>query len=91
MVRQLEFELGEVRHVKLEVRNIRGEQFEISSASFELTGIFQTAPEDSGTAQIIGHTIDVVIAPREKQEYDLKIAYVISDETLIDVIRVRVV
>lgn len=91
MTRQLELYLGEVRHVRLHIRNLKNEEFEIEKAEFRLKGEFQSEIEDQGEAQIIGHTIDVLISPKIKCTYELVFEYRINDETLLEVINIRVV
>lgn len=87
----LTMELGEVRHVKLKVKSVKQEEFVISNADFELKKCDLPEPEDAGNANIIDdRTLDVVISPQNIGEYDLKYTYHIADETLIDIVRVKV-
>lgn len=85
------FDYGEVRHVKLRIHSCKNENFEIVSASYTLTVAGETEPEDSGLCIILGHTLDMVINPKKKVRYLLKITYYIGDETLIDTVEVRVI
>lgn len=88
----LTMELGEVRHVKLKVKSIKQEEFVISDAAFELKRCDCMEPEDKGKANIMDACIlDAVISPQSIGEYDLKYTYHIADETLIDVVRVKVI
>ena len=88
MQKILMFDQGEERHVRLQIKNIRGDPFTILKAQFEL--VRGTKGEDFGDAQILDHVIDVLIAPKEIGIYKLKITYWIGDETLIEVIRIEV-
>lgn len=88
MQKILMFDQGEERHVRLQIKNIRGDPFTILKAQFEL--VRGTKVEDFGDAQILDHVIDVLIAPKEIGIYKLKITYLIGDETLIEVIRIEV-
>ncbi len=88
----LTMDLGEVRHIKIKVKSAKQEEFLIDDAYFDLKKCDSAESEDTGKANIIdSHTLDVVISPKHIGEYDLKYTYHIADETLIDVVRVRVI
>jgi hypothetical protein len=87
---EIKMDFGEIRHVKLLVKNIKNEEFAILSAKYELINEFSVNPEDSGEANIYEHTMDVVISPKKRAMYKLKYIYQIGDETLIDVVKVQV-
>ena len=85
-------ELGEIRHAKLKIKSIKEEAFSINGADFELKKCDSQDPEETGKANIIDSCIlDVVISPQHIGEYDLKYTYHIADETLIDIVRVKVI
>ena len=84
------FDLGETRHVKLQIHSCKGDPFEILSASYALTGRGDTEPEDSGASVIQEHVIDQVITPKRRGAYNLEVTYRIADETLIENVEVRV-
>lgn len=85
------FDFGEVRHVKLRIHSCKNENFEIISASYALTLVGENEPEDSGECIIYTHTLDMVINPKKKARYLLKVTYYIGDETLIETVEVRVI
>lgn len=88
----LTMEFGEVRHVKLRVKSLKQEEFIISDADYELRKCDSKMPEDMGKANIIDNNkLDVVINPRQIGDYQLKYTYHIADETLIDIVRVKVI
>lgn len=51
----------------------------------------ESNPEKEGECNIIETIIDMVIEPKHKGIYDLKVIYSIIDEVLIDVVEVRVI
>lgn len=51
----------------------------------------ESNPEKEGACNIIETIIDMVIEPKHKGIYDLKVIYSIIDEVLIDVVEVRVI
>lgn len=85
------FDYGESRHIKLRICSCKNEDFEIISASYELTKKGNDKPEDSGGCVLYGHVIDISINPKERGTYLLKITYYIADETLIENLEVRVI
>ena len=86
----VKFELGERKHVRLTVSSCKGDDFEITSASYELRRQYTDEVEDSGTCVIAEHVMDMMIAPQTAGKYWLHITYHIADETLIDVVEVIV-
>ena len=89
MMRQILFNQGETRHVQLLIKNIKGRDFKIESATYELEEKYGKNVEE-GTCSIDNHTIDAVISLQNAGYYLLRIMYKIQDETLVDVIEVRV-
>lgn len=85
----LVFDLGERRHVMLDVYSCKSEDFTIQSATYELIGNTGDA-EDSGVCSIYEHQIDTVIEPKNRGKYTLKITYSILDEILIELIGIAV-
>lgn len=83
------FDFGERRHVILDVYSCKNEKFEIQSASYELLNDSGEI-ENASACSIYEHQIDVVIEPKQKGEYMLKITYHILDETLIENIGIMV-
>ncbi len=86
----VDFDLGETRHVKLQIKSCKNDLFEIRSASYKLTYRGETDPEDMGASVIQDHVIDQVITPKRRGIYVLAVTYAIADETLIDNIQVSV-
>ena len=86
----VKFELGERKHVRLKVSSCKGDDFEITSASYELRRQYTDEVEDSGACVIAEHVMDMMIAPQTAGKYWLHITYYIADETLIDVVEVIV-
>lgn len=85
------FNVGEIQHVKLRIYSCKNEDFEIQNATYELKEHGKIEAEDKGSPIIYDHIIDTLIAPKNKGAYSLKITYVIADETLIEIVDVRVV
>lgn len=83
------FDLGERRHVMIDVYSCKNEEFSIQSASYELFNGLGNL-EDSGACSIYEHQIDTVVEPKERGNYTLKITYKILDETLIELIGITV-
>lgn len=90
MKNKIYMELGESRHVRLQIHSIRNDDFEISSAAYELLPVGAEQPEDEGNPLILEHMIDMVITPQAAGVYQLRVTYTIADEILIDMIEVRV-
>lgn len=82
---------GERRHVKLMIHSCKNENFEITTAEYELTKHDSTSPEESGSGNILEHMIDIVVEPKEKAEYTLNVTYRIADEILIEPIGIKVI
>ena len=87
---QIILDPGETRHVKLKIYNCKNDPFEITTADYEMIRIYNKEIIASGHAAILDHVLDVVISPPESGTYLLKYTYVIGDETLVDVVEVRV-
>lgn len=85
------FNVGEIQHVKLRIYSCKNEDFEIQNATYELTENGKEEAEAKGSPIIYDHIIDTLIAPQNKGAYKLKITYNIADETLIEIVDVRVV
>lgn len=85
------FNVGEIQHVKLRIYSCKNEDFEIQNATYELTENGKEETEEKGSPIIYDHIIDTLIAPKNKGAYKLKITYNIADETLIEIVDVRVV
>ena len=86
----VKYNLGERKHVRLKVSSCKGDDFEITAASYELRRQYTDDLEDSGTCIILEHVMDMVIAPQTAGKYWLHVTYHIADETLIDVVEVIV-
>ena len=86
----VKFDLGERRHVRLKVTSCKGDDFEITAASYELKKQYADETEDAGACIILEHVMDMVIAPQTAGKYWLHVTYHIADETLIDVVEVIV-
>lgn len=86
----VDFDLGETRHVRIEILSCKNDPFEISSASYTLTARGDAEPESQGTSVIMDHVIDQVITPQKRGIYILAVTYRIADETLIENIQVQV-
>lgn len=84
------FDLGEIRHVKIQIHSCKGDPFEILSASYSLIWKGDMETEDSGASVIQEHVIDQVIAPKRRGTYNLEVTYRIADETLVENVEVRV-
>ena len=78
----LVFDFGERRHVMIDVYSCKNEVFEIQSASYEFLDDDENI-ESSGACSIYEHQIDLVLEPKHKGDYLLKVTYKILDETLI--------
>jgi len=85
----IDFILGEDKHVRFLVHSSKNDEFTIHSAKYEL--YLDTALEQSGDGTIDGHYIDVKLNPLTKSSlYKLIITYVIADETLKTQVRIEV-
>ena len=85
----LVFNFGERRHVMLDVYSCKNENFEIQSATYELSDDDKNI-EDSGACSVYLNTLDIVVEPKHTGKYMLKITYKILDETLIEPIGITV-
>ena len=83
------FDFGERIHVMLDVFSCKNEEFEIQSASYELS-YGAGGVEETGVCSIYEHKIDTVVEPKQRGKYTLKITYHILDETLIELIGITV-
>ena len=90
MYRNICMDLGKTRHVQLLVKNIKETDFTIRSAEWSLQDKYVAQVESEGECTIKGHTLDALITPQHAGIYHLKMTYKISDETLIDIIEIRV-
>lgn len=82
--------IGEIRHVKIEVFSIKNQEFNIDNAYYELIRRDTGKAESQGTCGIEHHNIDVVIQPVFPGFYDLKLVYSIANEKLIENIEIHV-
>lgn len=87
---QIVFDQGETRHVKLKIKNIKNEPFQITTAEYEFFAKYDRKTLQSGQASIVDHVLDVVITPPAAGYYILKYTYIIGDETLVDIVEVVV-
>lgn len=87
---RIDFNLGETRHVKLQIINIKNEPFQITTAKYTMTKLYENEVLAEGQATIIDHVLDVVITPPAAGIYQLEYTYIIGDETLVDVVEVYV-
>lgn len=84
------FDLGEKKHVTIEVVSRKGEEFAILNASYELIYTSDATTEASGSCTVVDHTIDSLISPSKTGVYLLRYTYHIADEILIENMEVRV-
>ena len=84
------FDLGERKHVTIEVVSRKGEAFAILEASYELIYLSDAVTEDSGPCVVVDHTIDSLISPNKTGAYLLRYTYHIADEILIENMELRV-
>ena len=87
---KIELQHGESRHVRLKIHSCKKEEFYIIDATYLLIRCGEETPEAEGQCNIYEKTIDTVINPKYTGMYRLKITYYILDETLIEVIEVKV-
>lgn len=83
------FDLGERRHVLIDIYNKKTNKFEIKQATYELYDDTKQV-EDSGACSIYEHRLDIVVEPKKIGNYKLKVTYLILDEILIENIRITV-
>ena len=84
------FDLGEKKHVTIEVVLRKNEEFAILEAGYELIYTSDATVEDSGSCTVVDHTIDSLISPNKTGVYLLRYTYHIADEILIENMEVRV-
>lgn len=84
------FNLGERRHVLIDISNKKTNDFEIQQATYDLIYDDTEEIEESGVCSICEHRLDTVIEPKKQGEYLLKITYKVFDETLIEPIGIAV-
>ena len=84
------FDLGEKKHVTIEVVSRKNEEFAILEAGYELIHTSDGTVEDSGSCTVVDHTIDSLISPNKTGVYLLRYTYHIADEILIENMEVRV-
>ena len=90
------FEIGERKHIYVDIFSKKNESFEITKAGYELIKkperiAEERSVEESGECVVNEHTLDMLISPRFTGEYVLKITYYIADEILVENIAIRVV
>ena len=83
------FDIGEERHVQIEITSEAGGEFKIWMAKFELWTADE-ALEMEGECIVDEHVIDAYIRPLTAGMYILKYIYLIGDETWIEPVRVVV-
>lgn len=86
---KVKFDVGEERHVRIEIKSDAGGEFKIRTAKFELWAEDETL-EIEGECVIDDHVIDAYIKPLNEGMYELKYIYLIADETWIEPVRVVV-
>lgn len=84
------FDLGERRHVLIDISNKKTNDFEISHATYDFIYDDTEEVEESGVCIIQEHRLDVVLEPKKQGEYLLKVTYKVLDETLIEPIGITV-
>lgn len=84
------FELGEKKHIYVDIFSKKNEAFEISKADYELIKRTEKEAEDSGECILTNHTLDMLISPKNVGDYILRIIYYIADEILIENIQIQV-
>ena len=84
------FDLGERRHVLIDISNKKTNDFEISHATYDLIYDDTEEVEESGVCAISEHRLDVVLEPKKAGDYLLKVTYKVFDETLIEPIGITV-
>lgn len=85
---EVKFDLGEQKHVYVEIRSRKNQDFQIRSASWEL--LRDGAAENGGSCVIIDHVLDIFLYPQQAGTYILRVTYEIADETLVENIIVQV-
>ena len=86
----LVMDFGEIRHIRLLIKNIYNRDFTILKCDYELKDPSGQI-EAFGPADIADHVLDVLVNPKLKGEYDVQFTYIIADETLIEHISLKVI
>lgn len=86
----ISFDLGEKKHVPVEVVSRKGEEFTITDATYELIYASDGLVEDTGSCVVVDHNIDSLISPKKTGVYMLKYTYHVADEILIENMELRV-
>lgn len=86
----LVMDFGEIRHIRLLIKNIYNRDFQILKCDYELRDP-EGEIEASGAADIADHVLDVLVSPKTRGEYDVKFTYIIADETLIEHVNLKVI
>lgn len=84
------YELGEKKHIYVDIFSQKNESFDITKAEYELIKRPERTMEVAGECVMSGHTLDMLIAPQAAGDYLLKITYYIADEILVENIAIRV-
>jgi len=84
-------DFGERRHIQFLIHSCKDENFQIADCDYELKKYGASEPEDSGSGNALDHMIDIVIEPKERGKYQLKVTYRIVDEILIETVGVDVI
>lgn len=87
---RVKFDLGEKRHVRIEIISKDGGEFQIMNARFELINADTKQIATSGECLVSDHIIDAFLSPEISGSYELRYVYQIADETWIDPVRVVV-
>lgn len=88
-MQKIVFEAGEQRHVRLLIHSTNGEPFKIRTARYELLLLGEV--QESGECIVEEHVIDCFISPaRRHRTYELKVAYEVADEVLVETIKISV-
>lgn len=84
------FELGEKKHIYVDIFSKKNETFEIAKAEYELIKNTGRVIEDSGECVLTWHTLDMLISPQTMGGYVLRVIYYIADEVLVENIPIQV-
>lgn len=84
------FELGEKKHIYVDIFSKKNEPFEITKAEYELIKNTGRLMEDSGECILTGHKLDMLISPQTIGGYVLRVIYYIADEVLVENIPIQV-
>ena len=83
-------ELGEKKHIYVDIFSKKNEPFEITKAEYELIKNTGRLMEDSGECILTGHELDMLISPQTIGGYVLRVIYYIADEVLVENIPIQV-